>query len=209
MNKIKNTRGFTLAELLAIIILTSILVTLAIRSADTNSKKREMFLSNFNQVITLFKTARNMAMSNEQVSISLGSEPFVPEGGFGIHVDIDNKIFTLFADTHDGTEVDKNIPNGPNGRYDNDFDVLISNYQSFTITDELIEIQGVKADNDDFDSSENEIVVIFKPSDGEMIINKNDGNNFTQLEITFISPVANRKLIINKISKFINTEIVL
>lgn len=104
----KNTKGFTVAELITVTVIMAILTAIGGR---TYYAERDRFQYNdaLSTVITMIKEARNAATSSREVNGS------VPRDGFGVYINLrpgtGEPHFTLFASRGVGADGDTEILN--------------------------------------------------------------------------------------------------
>ena len=204
MKKIFNTKGVTLAEIMVTMAVLLMVFIIAASSDMDKQKKREEFYKNVGQAVTLMRTSRNYAISNEVFDAEGGGNPTVPEGGFGVFVEkIDSPepsaSFTLFIDIKD-----ENGDLTPNGKFDISHDEILN---TFTMSSGSY-IETMSANGTNFATGEKEVVIIFTPPSADMHINKNNGsaNDFNELEIVFSCSLSRFYFKVNSISKFFETR---
>lgn len=109
-NKVNNSRGFTLIEFLisasVVLFLTSLLVPNFQTGKDQFALQRSV-----HKLTQDIRRVQEMAMSVQQIGPE--GAKFYPEGGFGIHFDLDTaKSYVIFADCDEDRYYDKDDPNG-------------------------------------------------------------------------------------------------
>jgi prepilin-type N-terminal cleavage/methylation domain-containing protein len=199
-NLLKTTKGFTLIELIVVIALTALIGTMGIYSLNSKDRVRSIFRAQVAEIVAQIRSARNLAISNQLVTIN-GVET-VAEGGFGIHIDKPNKTLTLFVDSHNAAGDLE-----PNSEFDPSHDLRLPRYPAIKITDDRLWIEQLRADNVDLKADETEAVLIFKPPHAAVILNKNDLlESFSDLEIELSSTVESQTIALNEISKYVEIK---
>jgi type II secretory pathway pseudopilin PulG len=176
----KHIKAFTLLELLVVLgLLSSLIVMMMLSDGNNTQARRENTRNNINQVYQMFLNARNNALTSTTV---VSDTAFTPQNGFGVNIKIDhanigNSVFTLFADTDDGTE-------GDDGVGDNQYNFTVGGAYNdikfgdfiFPLKDgNIVEFKGVKMDGilvDFLDESNNiyNVAILFRPPSAEVII---------------------------------------
>lgn len=184
-------KGFTIAELLLVIIIIGILSTIGL---NTYRKQREQFqfTDSITQVVGLIKTARNYAITSRATYDPTHTPPsFIPKEGYGIYIDKVSGQFVLFANT--------GLLN-PNTYADDD------------IEEETYMLPDVSSVTDIIGVSGNYAVIIFKPPLADTFLGDNLAEpSINELQFEFRrrnSPDGSEKIIkINKIAGFPEVEL--
>ena len=195
----RSTRGFTLVELIvSMAIMTMMgLAFLAQSEATVERQKRQEFYTAVEDVLSAMRTARTGAITSR----TFGIEQEAPEGGFGVHLELQDNgrrlVVTEFVDDSDDLG-----GSGHNGAYDAGNDSQLSQR---TITSHwLTEFGEHHPDPGPLDTNKSEITVLFKAPDAEMVITDNEpGRELTSAEIYFQYEGTQRLICLNKVSRFV------
>ena len=173
------------------------LAFLAQSEATVERQKRQDFYNAVEEILGAMRTARTGAITSR----TFGAAQEIPEGGFGVHLLLDNNERTItlteFVDTHDS---DGDV--GHNGAYDPG-DSQLS--QRTITTHWFTDFQGHYPEQVPPRSwSQDEITVLFKAPDAEMVITDNHaGTELTKAEISFELDGTQRLICLNRVSRFV------
>lgn len=188
-NKLKNSKAFTLIEIMIVIGILATLTSSFVKLFNSEERRVRDFEQEMDNMILLYRTMRNYAMSNKAIDLGTGDGPLVYDGGFGVYLDRTNKTLRAFMDTNnDGKYIaadDYEIPQVALLTLDRPTNLL-------SVTDNTTQYQH--------------FTVIFTAGADQVIISKNDGVRLNDAKIHFAIASRNMELEINKISKFFVTN---
>jgi prepilin-type N-terminal cleavage/methylation domain-containing protein len=121
-----NKKGFTLAEMLIVLILIGVLTAFGGRQYYAE-RDRFIYNNTLTKIVTIINTARNSAITSRGVAV--GGQNFVPPSGFGVYINLapgtGEPHFTLFASIgdHDGNSATLNT------NYDKDVDQKLDSFR--------------------------------------------------------------------------------
>lgn len=212
----QHLKAFTLLELLVVLgLLSSLLIMMMLSDGNNIQVRRENTRNNINEIYQMFMTARSNAVTSTTVA---SDTVFTPENGFGVnihldHANIENSVFTLFADTDDG---DVGTPEGEGDDvYSSGFasgnDILFGDFQ-FPLKDgKIVEFTGSPADGspqvDFLASATTDVAILFRPPSAEVIIKDNDGIEYKSFFLKLENEgVFGESLSLERAQRFVNRQ---
>lgn len=172
-------RGFTIIELLVVIMIISIVASLGANTFQ-NQRKQVRYNEAIVHVLRMIQTARNHAMTSYPVfdsSKPVGQESYSPEEGYGVYVsrgDVAGETrFILFANNASTTGVSKN--QFDSGKAINDVIEEVYVLPSEVILNDLLTgLSPVTPLSSHTNVDENEAVILFRPLSGDAYLAAND-----------------------------------
>ncbi len=183
-DRVKNSRssGFTMAEMLIVTIIIGILSTVGTRTYYTERDRFE-FNNSLTQMLSIIKTARNMATSSQSVFSSIAGKQIVPLNGYGVYINLiptdDEPHFTLFASLGDDDKNVKLFDKGILTGSDLEIDYIIETYRlpkqaefQYFIYDDVIRWDNGNS-NQDPEPTATEAVIFFRPPLSDTYVGSN------------------------------------
>lgn len=170
----KNTKGFTLIEILMVIFVLALLGTAAI-SSYINSTGIFNFLNQYQQVVAVMRTARSYALTNKQVANPAQAGDYILPDRYGVYIDAAGKQVTLFADTGD-------VPSfydGKNDDTDTQYDVVIGSKDVFLGKDYVLSA----ADSTGTNTLALPVAFFYTVGTGDLVIFEKAGVSATSSEV--------------------------
>ncbi len=174
------------------------LAFLAQSETTVQRQKHENFINAIEEVLAAMRSARTGAISSRTFGLDEDLNPVAPEGGFGVHLDVDsaNNTITLteFVDDSDG------INPTPDGIYTEGSDSQISQrtinaHWATTFRNHSPNTGGIDT---------TELTVLFVAPDAEMTINDNDASHdLTSAEVFFRYGNITRLICLNRVSRYV------
>ena len=200
-----NPKGFTVAEMIMVVLIMSALVVISGRTYFTERDRFE-FNNAFIEMTGMFKEARNLATTSQSVYISAIDKNVVPADGYGIYIKLEPDLntassFTLFANLGPGADYAGYL-NEDSEQNAKIFDVDDKVIRTFTIPKQ-VQFHSFYFDDDwkwvvptppdPPAPTATEAVIIFKPPLAETFIGNNDTVNPEELDelgLKFFNPAA-------------------
>lgn len=193
---LKNRRGFTVAEMMIVVIILGILSGIAV-NIYVSARYQYRFNQSFVDVVEMIQEARNYALSSRAVYDPSKIPPtFIPPDGYGVHIErsttLGESTFTLFANT---------------GSNANAFDADDFTERSFKLTNAT---QFFDLLNGSTSIPNGQATIIFKPPLAEASVFETNGTVINDLTLQFQrynEPVSRKNIKFNRTSGFPEIEL--
>ena len=222
INKIKNIKGFTLAEVVIVMIIIGLLMTISTRMYY-DEKDKFVYNNSLTKMLSLIKTARNYAITSSPIYIN--GKAIIPTNGYGIYINLapaseKDPHFTVFAslgdNDGDSSTLNKRYDKGQLTSSDNKKDYIIETYRlpkevafKYFIFNQDGKTPIVKWNKETNQLSATEAVILFRPPLAQSYIGKNNDKNLEEVSMRFFngnapsdSPKRCQYLSINRIQTF-------
>ena len=209
VSEIRNPQsgGFTISEMLIVTTIIAFLMSAGIKTY-IGERDRYEFINSMVKIISIFKTARNLAITSSPIYINASIGNVIPADGYGVHINMDPDpasaddlpVITLFANLGSGPDKIKyqndDDPNTFNIGFTNDrvietYEIprqVVFEYFQFDEGSGLVDKWGQEAVDKPFEPNKTEAVVIFKPPLADTLIRGPEGTNHNNKTFTADDP---------------------